>query len=1203
MRTAVTVFALCTYLITYVAIPAQAYSGSLTQQNFAKMYYFAAKGDVRSLSSAISRGLNINATNFSGDTGLCVAVRNQNITAYKTFRAVGANPRPACSWRIPHFDQFVISHQMSGGSYYVQQTATPFSTARHRNFASSTGESISGGSNALYWIGGIALVGGGVALAAGGGGGGGDSCPSKHCSSGERCVSYNDCGGCERCEIDCSNQDNKCNQQCFASFGINICADDQVCNGDDVCDGKCQGSCIQVVNCGGLGCAEYLNGKCIKCNSAFEQEVIDGEITNTEEIIREQGDIEATWGGVYSQQQAVYNSGSITLEGNSQAVGIMSAASQDLTSAREEEINRAGGDINNSGDISITSGDSVGIFATTLGTIEGGELISLGTITNAARISLNGEANYGIELVGNGKIVNDGTIELNGEGSNIGILQHNGSVGYSTSEQNNIVNNGTISVSGGEGSYAIKADSADIINLNSITGDVRTDQGDISNSGEINGNVEARGTITNTSDAKITGDIKVQGTLNNTGEANITGNIEANEIENAAQSSIYAPDDEATITANTITNYGTIGAQDSIFNNIIVTGADGDEFDVNTPDSYHNAGIYNSGNIYGNIEASITDPLSDERASIGNTGNITGNISSYSLGNSGTITGNITTIEALTNNIDATINAGTNGTITAGKIINYGTIGSSDKPFTTITVTGADGDDFDRDDNTTYTKAALYNTGTIYGTTISVVNGTVVNDGEIHGNVVTTNEIIGNETISPAAAQAFALMRNARFINNGTISQSTEMNFDEMGDGTGEVYFGKDAVFEAPTVKGTAIATADHTTGSNEDSYTSSGNFVGDEVAVNIKSGTAMFNARANGSGVTMERIAFSDLLQDKGIAAYLESNYQSGNRVDVFDSLKQANDNNSLYDAARKALGQDFFPLLALQNQQRVRHFTHTMEDLVLDDDTLKSERMVAKFDSNYTEQDAANGLPGYDDKVYGISGLFDKEVSKHYRFGVGMGLYNAYAEFDDDDTRRDVIIQAYQTNRFEYNNWGALIMPYAGYSRGEYKHYANGGKYEPHFNIWNIGLNTRAYLKQDFGNWNFEPTLELNVSNIYQDKIKEDKNITINGVNSLSAEAGVGAYAKRKFDLGEDGKIEVKAGAMYYRELNNTAYDALSAQMYGMDGNYHISGYENDRNRTSLSLKADYKIGKWSVYGEVSQNFADNDNTVYNAGIRLAF
>ena len=220
-----------------------------------------------------------------------------------------------------------------------------------------------------------------------------------------------------------------------------------------------------------------------------------------------------------------------------------------------------------------------------------------------------------------------------------------------------------------------------------------------------------------------------------------------------------------------------------------------------------------------------------------------------------------------------------------------------------------------------------------------------------------------------------------------------------------------------------------------------------------------------------------------------------------------------------------------------------------------------------------------------------------------MGIGLYNAYAEFDDDDTRRDAIVQAYQTNRFDYDNWGALVMPFVGYSRGEYKRYATSGKYEPHFNAWYLGLNNRAYLKQDLGNWRIEPTVELNLNSIYQDKVKEDNNITVKGQNSLSVEAGAGAYAKRKYDLGENGALEIKGGAMYYRELNSKAYDDHSAQMYGMDGNYHISGYENDRNRAELSFKADYKIGKWSVYGEVSQSFADNDNTVYNAGIRLAF
>lgn len=1904
IRTVVTVLVLCAFSLTYIAIPAQAYTRSLSSQDFSKMYYFASKGDAQRLSMAISRGLNINATNINGDTGLCVAVRNQNITAYKTFRAVGANPRPDCSWRIPHFDQFVISHQMTNGSYYARQTVFPAAKRGYPNVASTAAEKISTGSNAWYWIGGAALVGGGVALAAGGGGGGGSGskCPNVVCEQGQTCASRNDCGGCESCGIDCSFADNKCHEDCYQKL---ICGPDEIPQGDDGCGGPTSCQCGETENilgagaeCGGFnscgncncyylpepegeykcgdegdcGCIRWYkditcqagqscsdrnsDGGCEACSEDSFSKNSEENIANTDNITitRDGTDASGTWGGIYSKHGSISNSGAITLTGGANAVGIMSAGSDDIDTARESDITTAGGNIDNTGDITIESDNSVGIFATTLGSLnESRDLAALGTISNNndTAITLTGNTVSGIELYGDGNVLNYGDITLRGNGYNVGIYYNNSDSILKTytndlNLQSNITNTGTIEITGGEtpqeneafvgidafgsedGELAITNEGTITIEGNADLVGISADNGDINNKGEIklnisdndidssdlyvtgisaagsseittnegstitimganaeaigidvedkvsvenNGDISVTGageiygikagdeaTIngagditligTNTSetsqtmygiyagdDAKITytGNIKnestdanvtmiavqagdnseatlgtenpdatentqVQGdiflgkgsTLYNI-QNTITGNINGGDIYNQSYGIIIGDIDTTgtisnesgseinvggteTIIAGWIANKGNIGTSENPFTSITVTGddsaADSGKAFYNEHIIYGNISaengtvfndhgsnitgnitaknlINNDGNIYGNIN--ITDNLDNSGQIIGNIISDTGSVKNQSEGtikegelkansltnygivaattiesneiineaseekkgkitadtinaqeienNYGTINGKITTetlnnatagatiesSELIARNIEnyGTINIG-NGTLAANKIGNYtdeenGTISVSagmtfmpiansdsdgsgadinlsdvltfdeandDDPYyftdlnkTLITIadfdnqeissslqdgqshnisisnykfyndaelnesliklnasntkldlnnlnfegnytgniidatgftdnsvnstinvdtltsdtsssgdltiinapsssvyfSGADtdirheskGNNFtaiiadkfiaenniniyhsfdensdyydmgngndlsfvgistrqwndnasssitinndtapffnsggysfattgikltgegvseiqsevtveanggsvygiyasngaklnikndltiDVDSNTNnYTESSygiylnnatgsidenvtlsvrgesaygVYAAGGAYGYGTGMYSGAFINNGHIdvtsseyeaigmYGDSPTTESYMsilvnkgtinvqyeGSDEVDPSLigmygkgqnvtlyndgtiiageneytngdinppscdgvdcnnnytppsqtnTASFMLMRGARMYNTGTISQDSDMNFDEMGDGTGEVYFGKTAVFEAPSVSGTAIAMADHTTGSNQDSYTTTGNFVADNVDVNVKSGTAMFMARSSGSGVRMQRIAFTNLLQDKELANYLESNYQSGNRVDLFDDLKQANDNNSLYDAAKRALGHEFFPLLAWQNQQRVRHFNHTMEDLVLDDDTLKSERTVAKFDSNYTEQDAANGLPGYEDKIYGVSGLFDKEVNKNYRFGVGIGLYNAYAEFDDDDTRRDAIVQAYQTNRFDYDNWGALVMPFAGYSRGEYKRYAANGKYEPHFNVWYLGLNNRAYLKQDFGNWRIEPTVELNLSTIYQDKVKENNNITVKGQNSLSVEAGAGAYAKRKYDLGENGALEVKGGAMYYRELNSKAYDDHSAQMYGMDGNYHISGYENDRNRAELSFKADYKIGKWSVYGEVSQSFADNDNTVYNAGIRLAF
>ena len=494
-------------------------------------------------------------------------------------------------------------------------------------------------------------------------------------------------------------------------------------------------------------------------------------------------------------------------------------------------------------------------------------------------------------------------------------------------------------------------------------------------------------------------------------------------------------------------------------------------------------------------------------------------------------------------------------------------------------------------------KNAEYSYG-MYG-----ANGeTPINAGEISG-VDEEHQVYPSDT-TPIA---FSLRRGARLVNYGLIEQEGVMDLDSMGDGSGEVIAGKDGTIKADEVSGNLVAGSDITTGSNEDEYINENSVIADKIEVDLTSGSAMFGSallKQNNSGsILMTRKSFNEIMDDKDLAQYLEQNYQNNNRIDLFDELKGANDNNKLYATANTLLGRDFLPLIALQNQQRVRHFNNTMEDLVLDNDTIEDERSVGSFIRYHNEQEATNTLPEYEDQVTGVSILFDKAINPNYRFGTGIGLYNAYTDFDSNQTRRDNILQLYLTNRFDYDGWGALVMPFAGYGHGEYKNVYLNKKYEPDFNTWYLGLNNRIFLKNKFGNLELNPTAELNINNIYQDTIKENKHITLKGKNSLSAETGIGVYAKHTTDFGENGKLDIRAGAMYYRELNHNTFDDTTAKMFGMDGTYDVLAYQNDRNRTELSIKAEYKINKWTAFAEAKHNFQDNDNSTVNIGIKLAW
>ena len=130
------------------AATAEAYLAPLS---FNEMYAYASQGNLTVLNNAILRGMDINAVNADGDTGICVAIRRNDHLAYTTMRRAGAHPGPRCLDSIDtrQYKRF-MNEQKSYEAAFMEDD-----------------------DNSLWWwIGGAAVV-GGVALAAGGGGGGG----------------------------------------------------------------------------------------------------------------------------------------------------------------------------------------------------------------------------------------------------------------------------------------------------------------------------------------------------------------------------------------------------------------------------------------------------------------------------------------------------------------------------------------------------------------------------------------------------------------------------------------------------------------------------------------------------------------------------------------------------------------------------------------------------------------------------------------------------------------------------------------------------------------------------------------------------------------------------------------------------------------------------------------------------------------------
>ena len=73
-----------------------AWTQKLSPEDFGEMYSLASSGKLGSLQAAAARGLNLNAQNPQGDSGICVAIKQGDILAYNTFIKAGAHIHPPC---------------------------------------------------------------------------------------------------------------------------------------------------------------------------------------------------------------------------------------------------------------------------------------------------------------------------------------------------------------------------------------------------------------------------------------------------------------------------------------------------------------------------------------------------------------------------------------------------------------------------------------------------------------------------------------------------------------------------------------------------------------------------------------------------------------------------------------------------------------------------------------------------------------------------------------------------------------------------------------------------------------------------------------------------------------------------------------------------------------------------------------------------
>ena len=1261
-------------LIISTAIPpASAAYNKLAPHDFYEMYALAANGKISKLSNAIHRGLDIDAVNQNGDTGLCVAAKQKNAKAYNTFRNLGANPAHPCTRNIPHYQSFVNSRAVQAGAFWQESSYAP--PAYNMENSSSDKWKLAGL---------LLLLGGGAAilLSGGGGGGGGDDEPAENPGL--------------SCEYGCAEEDE--NGNCL------VCNDAP--DPADPCEeDPCAEGCYTNITCGPSETCSQQNacGGCEACTATEEPPAEEWEkfaleaaggnpynlIGNEEDIYHEKPESEYNFdhryiGGIKAYAYFSTNTGNITVVSfdNMTSEVIFGILKGDNISVSDDFLTRskifAGNyGLTNSGDITIEAPahTGIGIYANGFGRNDGSVYVlsRLESLVNEGKITITGTNSSGIMLVGNGKLDNSGAINISGQMKkyrdsssvqretystqtvvddnyiyqyvmptldNTGIFFANHDRGYGIESvmNNSVTNSGDItlnldsdtidldtpfaSVGEDEEFQTAAGISVDYSPLNEY--DLLT----VSNSGNIDINFTSSLLEESEADAEaifaarkryyIVG-LNISSTeegkdllnVENTGTISLSGNGSMHGI--AAKNAVIENKGNIFIDMNSqkydaeTRNFVSVGilAQDSVINQYAnidyqISGAGG---------SFYSAAMYNSTLNVG-PDAKISGTVAAYNSTVNNLGTIevsgqSADESTYGLwltGDSGGYNEGVIHVDASQNGIGVYAEqTETDGFENKGSIIVNSTNGIG------MYANGYEGGIHDR-----YVR--LVNSGTIsvtgdnsVGMYANGANSVIVNTGEIivSGNNSQETDTANRGTFSDGSkteAQAFRLVNGAALYNLGTLESDGNLDFDALTDNQSKVIAGKSSVIKAESVNGTLYAGADITTGSNEDYYESRV-IEAEENNATVASNSAMFAAEMAGDKMVMTRYDFNEIVADKNLAAYLENNYQQGNRVDLYDTFKAAQDTEVLNSTISSMLGADFVPALAYQNLERVRYINRTMADLMQNNPSAKDERVSVISNNYYHDIKAHGGVSGYEEKLFGFNGLFDKKINNNFRYGIGLGLYRVNVDFDDGIDRNDNLFEVYNPYWFDYERWGALIMPYAGYSDGDYDRRENSKKYSADLKAWYYGLNNRIYLKNQAAGLEIRPTAELNLNGIYQDNFSEDDGLSVKGKNMFSAEAGLGAHVSKAADFGENGRLNLKFGGMYYYELNDDAYQGLNARFAGMNGMYYLDGYDNRRSRGIVSLKANYQFKGWNLYAEITRLLEHNDNMVYNAGLKYSF
>ena len=483
--------------------------------------------------------------------------------------------------------------------------------------------------------------------------------------------------------------------------------------------------------------------------------------------------------------------------------------------------------------------------------------------------------------------------------------------------------------------------------------------------------------------------------------------------------------------------------------------------------------------------------------------------------------------------------------------------------------------------------------------------GTISYDSVLGGNCSNISmggkcEDASAEEAATASVNLIMVDDNAKFVNKGNV----ELNGVDMDFGNSQKYvIAKDGTYKADTFKGNIKASSDIVMGSFYNIYTNKNSFIGKDDGIEVTSGSYMFDANVvkndeDNSDVVMERKSFDELLEDKELADFFETNYALENNLEMYNSLKKASNQKEFNNVTNQETGKGFYANLARENMAVIRILNDQKQNDVLNNGVLYSG-----VGANYyrTSKNGIDGLSDYEDDIFSANIGGGKAISKNLSVGANLtGAFVKSSYGDVNSERENKIIMAFLPIMYKNNNYKHVMTPSVGVGFGSYERSAPSGKYEADtFDIY-YGLYNHSEYDVDLKVMELVLEAELNLQGISSDDADESNGLTLKANDSLSMEAGIGIKLRKQIELAKNRSLMLALGTKYYHEFLDP-YEELKVGI--KNSCFTNKGYDEDKKRLKTTAEALYKDGDLAISAQITHNKERESNVEGGVGIRYNF